>query len=163
MIIENDKKTVQFKAQRILYAIFIGILVILLYYIFPYEGAVYGVSRWLIIGIPLVAYVLFLFYHYSINATYLYFANEKGVFVFRFFSVRGLGEKRKSFEIPTDQLVGLTVAKTFFSKRIELTLFKRVGQGNAKYPPVSLSLLSKDQRDQLLHVLNSAVKKNLKM
>ncbi len=163
MVIENDKQTVRFKAQRILYAIFIGILVILLSYFFPEDGPVYGVSKWIIIGIPLAAYILFLFYYYSINATYLYFSNDKGVFVFRFFSVRGLGESRKSIEIPSDQLVGMVVAKTFFSKRVEMTLYKKLGKGNAKYPSISLSLMPRVQRDQLLHILNSAVEKNLTM
>ena len=85
------------------------------------------------------------------------------MFVFRFFSVRGLGESRKSIEIPADQLVGMVVSKTFFSKRVEMTLYKKLGKGNAKYPSISLSLMPRAQRDQLLHILNSAVEKNLTM
>ena len=52
---------------------------------------------------------------------------------------------------------------TFFSKRVEMTLYKKLGKGNAKYPSISLSLMPRAQRDQLLHILNSAVEKNLTM
>ncbi|SDD10577.1 hypothetical protein [Williamwhitmania taraxaci] len=157
MVIENGKQTVQFKGQRILYAILLGIMVVLLFYLFPEETPVFGISKWAVVGIPVIVYILFIIYHFIINSSYVYFSNEKGILVFRFFSMRLLGESRKSIEIPADQLGAFSIEKGFFGRRIDLTLFKRVGRGNAKYPPFSISLLPRKERDKLIHVLNSLV------
>lgn len=163
MVIENDKQTVRFKAQRILYAILIGVVVILLFYFYPEDTPVVGISKWIIVGAPLLAYLIFLIYYYAINSSYIYFSNAKDLLVFRFFSMRMLGESRMSIEIPVSQLSGLTVESSFFSRRIDLTLYKRTGQGSAKYPPISISLLSRKDREQLLHYLNTLVDENTKI
>ena len=162
MIIENDKSTVRFKGQRILYAILLGVMVFLLFYFFPEENPVYGVPKWIIVGVPVFAYVLFLIYHFVIDSTYVYFSSEKGLLVFRYFSMRLLGENRKSIEIPIDQLTGITVDRGFFSRKVTLTLYKRMGKGNAKYPPFSISLMARKDRDQLLRHLNTIVAQNQK-
>lgn len=85
MVIENDKQTVRFKAQRILYAILIGVVVILLFYFYPEDTPVVGLSKWVVVGGSLSAYILFLTYHYAINSSYIYFSNSKDLLMFRFF------------------------------------------------------------------------------
>ncbi|HUW05250.1 MAG TPA: hypothetical protein VMW01_03220 [Williamwhitmania sp.] len=160
MEIENVKETTVYKIQRISYAIVLGGWVMLLFYLYPLDEPVFGISKWFMVGVPLVAYLLFLFYHYMIDASYVYFTVEKGVIIFRYFSMRMLGEERKSIEIGLDALINLTVEKSFFNKRWRLILHQRIGSKVAKYPPISVSLLGRTKRDKLLHVLNSVIIKN---
>lgn len=160
MVIENVKETAFYKIQRILYAILLGVWVMLLFSLYPLDEPVFGVSKWFVVGVPLFAYILFLIYHYIIDATYVYFTVDKGVLVFRFFSMRLLGEDRKSIEIGSESLVNLRVEKSFFNKRWKLILQQRIGDKVAKYPPISISLFKRTERDKLLHVLNSIIVKN---
>lgn len=160
MEIENLKETTLFKIQRISYAIVLGGWVMLLFYLYPLDEPVFGISKWFMVGVPLLSYLLFIIYHYIIDASYVYFTVEKGVIVFRYFSMRMLGEERKSIEIGSDDLINLIVEKSFFNKRWRLILHQRIGLKVAKYPPISISLLGRAKRDKLLHVLNSIIIKN---
>lgn len=160
MEIENLKATNLYKIQRISYAILLGGWVMLLFYLFPREEYVFGISKWYLVVIPLVGYIMFLVYYYLIDASYFFFKVDKGILIFRFYSMRLLGENRKSIEIASDSLLSIEIKRSFLNKKWILILHQRMGRKVAKYPPICISLLNRIQRDKLTHALNSIIISN---
>jgi len=89
--------------------------------------------------------ILFYWYQYNMKYTYFYFSNNGRNLIFKFYSMRIFSGKPRTIEIPKTDFRKYEIQTNFFKKRKSLILYQRTLNGVAKYPPISLSLLSKKQ------------------
>jgi len=88
-----------------------------------------------------------------LNYQYVYFSDEGDTIVFRYFTTGIVGGKKNSIEINKRTFAGFKTGSKFFGLILSLTLFQQIGQKIAKYPPVYISALNKDQRNKVLRSL----------
>ncbi|HEX2968454.1 MAG TPA: hypothetical protein VHO46_05055 [Bacteroidales bacterium] len=90
-----------------------------------------------------------------LNYQFVFFSDDTERIIFRYFNAGIVGGKKNSVEIDKHSFAGYNVDKRFFGLIISLTLFQRFSEGVAKYPPVYISALSKEERSKILRVLSS--------
>lgn len=107
-----------------------------------------------------VAYIIYAFYESFRNYNYIYFNDESDKIVLRYFSPNIFTSKKNSIEIPKKEFAGFTLDSFFMRYREKITLYRRTGKGVAKYPSVSITALSPEERSSLLFNLNQLKKAN---
>ena len=106
-------------------------------------------SKMMICGALSVLFLLFYWFQYNMEYTYFYFSNNKMNLIFKFYSLRIFFGKPKTIEIPKSGLMKYEIVKSFFKQKESLILYQKTPKGIAKYPPISLTLLSKKQKKEL--------------
>ena len=109
--------------------------------------------KFLICGTLSVFYLLFYWFQYNMKYTYFFFSNNSNNLVFRFYAMQLFWGKPRTIEIPKNSFLRHEIVIDFFGKRESLVLYQKVQKGIAKYPPISLTLMSKKQKKELEQAL----------
>ncbi|MDR1865840.1 MAG: hypothetical protein LBR08_09765 [Bacteroidales bacterium] len=106
-------------------------------------------------GLSLI-FLAFYWFQYKMEYTYFYFSSNNNNLVFKFYSLRNLYGKPKVIEISKLSFLKYDIESVFFGKKDLLVLYRKTPKGVAKYPPISLTLLSKKQKTELKRTLYAA-------
>lgn len=93
------------------------------------------------------------------NPYYFHFHDTTDMLVIRFYPVSLFNHKKNSIEIPIQHFVKFDIEKFFFGLEEKLIVHQNYRQKVAKYPPISLSAVNKNDRDRLKIVLTRYSKK----
>jgi hypothetical protein len=85
---------------------------------------------------------------------FIYFSDAGKIIMLRYFHVRYFNNSYKSIEIPKNTLYKYELKTSFFKLKQELVLFQKTAKGIAKYPPVSLSSLKKNEIRKIIESLD---------
>lgn len=121
------------------------IIVILITNIVPKQWAF---NRWEIATTLLGLYILLNIHFSFIRYNYLYLKLEPAKLIVRYFALSPFNKKR-SVEIPLKFFGGHTINRRYFGLRQDLILFQKTKNGTAKYPPISISILSDQERKKV--------------
>ena len=125
-------------------------VIILVTAVFLPVGALF---KYVIYGVLSVILLLFYWFQYQMEYTYFYFSNNSKNLVFRFYSLRHFYGKPKTIEISKTSFTKYDIVVSFYNKKDSLVLYQKTPKGVAKYPPISLTLLSKKQKTDLKRTL----------
>jgi hypothetical protein len=89
-----------------------------------------------------------------LNYQYISYSDESENIVFRYFTSGIIGGRKNSIEINKNAFSGYKTESRFFGLIQSITLFQKFQEGVAKYPPVYLSALSKEEKSKLFRSLN---------
>lgn len=101
-----------------------------------------------VIAVALI-YNSLLFYSWYVKFNYFGYDDSSNKLLFRFYSLAKIFKKYQSVEIDKDSFSHFEISSKLFGLKKSLVLFQSTNRGVAKYPPISLSLLSKDELDTL--------------
>ena len=153
MIIDTkEESSTLWKTKTFVLAIFL-LLVVLTAVFLPVDN----MFKFLICGALSVTFLIFYWFQYKMEYTYFYFSNNGNNLIFRFFSLRNFYGKPRTIEISKLSFVKYDILTSFFNKKDSLVLYQKTPKGVAKYPPISLTLLSKKQKTELKRALFALV------
>lgn len=107
----------------------------------------------------LLAVLYFLFFG-KIKPTFFEMLVTETAMQINFYSVFSAVRNYQSMELGLNQLSDFHLRKSFFGLRTDLIVSVKSKYGLADYPPVSLTLLTKDERTQILYVIRESISKN---
>jgi hypothetical protein len=117
---------------------------------FPLLGL--GDSAWTVL---LIAIWLFLaFMPVVLNYQFISFSDDGDFIVFRYFTSGITGGKKNSVEINKTTFSGYKVETRFFGLIQSIILLQKIQGGIAKYPPVYISALTRDEKAKVFKSLN---------
>lgn len=93
------------------------------------------------------------------NPYYFHFHDTTDMLVIRYYQVSIFNHKKNSIEIPIQHFVKFDIKKFFFGLDEKLIVYQHYRQKVAKYPPISLSAVNKEDRNRLKTVLTRYSKK----
>jgi hypothetical protein len=108
---------------------------------------------WTLILVAL--YLIVAFMPMFLNYQFVFFSDEGEKLLFRYFTAGIVGGKKNSVEIIKRTFAGYKMESKYFGLVKSVILFQQMGQGIAKYPPVYISALNKEQRSKLFMSLNT--------
>lgn len=98
----------------------------------------------LIIVIPLI-----------LNYYYVCYSDEGENITFKYYSAGLIPGDKNAVEINKMTFSGFTLDKKLFGLVTSITLYQRIREGVAKYPPIYINALMKEQRIKIIKSLNS--------
>ncbi len=94
-------------------------------------------------------YLLVLLRPTILKYMYLFFSADEKRITLRWYKPGLMPGESKSIEIPAERFAGFEVTKKFFGLHSYITLFQQVQGRKAAYPRVSISALSKKQKEEI--------------
>ncbi len=159
MIIDIDKTIIRRTKGKFI-ALLILVVVICVLLFVPFRRDLFnGLSNNLLAIFFAVGYMIFALYETFRNYFYIYYNDESDKIVLRYFSPALFTSKKNSIEIFKKEFAGYELKSFFMRYRENLILLKSTSKGIAKYPPVSITALSNEERYSLLSSLNALKKK----
>ena len=104
----------------------------------------------IITSILVLIYILIYIRSYQ----FIYYSDEDDYIIFRYFKIIPTTLIHNSIEIKKSSLVKYELVKSFFNFREEIVLSQKTKRGIAKFPPVSIAILNKKQKEYLIKSLD---------
>jgi hypothetical protein len=155
MTFDNAKMIISLRL-KLLVATIIFLAYILLAYparviMFPLLGI--SETVWTIVLTALYLFVVF--QPILLNYQYIYFSDDGENIIMRFFPAGVFGKKKNSVEISKQTFMGYHIDKKALGLIQSITLYQKLKQGRAKYPPVFISALKKGEMQKIIKALNN--------
>jgi len=112
-------------------------------------------------GLALVSigvFSLWYLYFYVADYQFIEFRNENSLIILRYYKAISIGSPKFSeIEFPQNILKNVFFDNSIFGKMSDVTLVVKTKRGVAEYPSVSLSAVSKDDRQKIADSLNDVL------
>lgn len=99
-------------------------------------------------------WIVVAFWPLILSYQYVFFSDDGPCLVFRYFPAGITGGRKNTVEINKASFAGYKVETKTFGLRKSLILFQKVPSGMAKFPPIYISALTKNQYLQIITSLN---------
>jgi hypothetical protein len=99
-------------------------------------------------------YLIIVFIPMALSYQYIYFSDEGDLVIFRYFYAGIVGGKKNSIEIHKKTFAGYTLEKKLLGLSQSIILFQQIKGGKAKYPPIYISALPKEDKEKVFRSLN---------
>jgi hypothetical protein len=109
-------------------------------------------STWTVLLIAL--WLIIAFMPMVLNYQFISFSDDGDFIVFRYFSSGFAGGKKNSVEINKATFSGYKVESRFFGLIQSIILLQKIHGGIAKYPPVYISALTREEKTKVFRSLN---------
>lgn len=153
MRIDNQKNIYAIWLRKMIFTIVFtaSIVGVLFLKIFDRPDAMF--SKYHLIMAIAVVFIIISFIGVMRNPYYFYFDDSGEVLVFRYYPVGIFNSRKNSVQIPKPHFVKFETQKFFFGTQEKLILYQHYRNKVAKYPPISLSAISRADREKLKNTL----------
>lgn len=154
MTLDNSKTIIGIRIK-----LFGATIIFIAYFILAYAAKIIkfpllgmGETFWIMLLTGI--YVLLALLPMILNYQFVFFSDDTDKIVFRYFTSGIVGGKKNSIEINKRSFAGYKSESRFFGLIHSITLSHKFREGVAKYPPVYISALSKEERAKVFKTLN---------
>ncbi len=159
MTIDTGKRSVRMQSQKQIFAITMVVLILVMsitpirYWLFDI-----GVNPFYLSTLFFVAYMVYYFYFIVRNVEYLLITDTAvpNILRIRHFKLRPLETKKDAIEILHNQVYRYEYIKGRFGRE-SIVLWQNLGGQLYKYPPFSITILTKGEKAQLFQLLDQYV------
>ena len=117
---------------------------------FPLLG--FSDTLWTVVLVTI--YLIIVFLPMVRNFQFVAFSDEEDSIVFKYFFAGMVGGKKNSVSIKKKLFTGYKTESKYLGLSVSIILFQKMGQGIAKYPPIYISALTKEQKDKMFRALS---------
>jgi len=136
----------------------LSIVAILIFKVFDRPGVV--INKYYLIIIVSVLFILVNVISWWRNPYYFFFSDEEDMLIFRFYPLGIFFSKKNSVQIPKAKFIGFELKRYFMGREEKIILIQNYRNRIAKYPPINLSAVKKEDREKLKIILSAYSRKN---
>jgi hypothetical protein len=154
MTLDNSKTIISLRIK-----LFGATIVFIAYFILAYAANIIkfpllgmGETFWTMILTGI--YVFLAILPIILNYQFVFFSDDTDKIIFRYFTSGIVGGKKNSVEIDKRSFGGYNTENRFFGLIQSITLSHKFREGVAKYPPIYISALSKEEKVKIFKTLD---------
>jgi glucan phosphoethanolaminetransferase (alkaline phosphatase superfamily) len=154
MTLNTVKSVINLKIMRRTSIILFLAFLILTYVAKIIKYPLFGLNQtaWTIIVVFI--FLLIIFLPAMLNYQYIYFSDEGENIIIRYYTTGIIPGNKNSVEINKRTFSGFTLDKRFFGLIQSITLYQRFKEGVAKYPPIYINALKREDKARIVRSLN---------
>jgi len=156
MILNNSKSVINLKITRRAAIILFLTYLVLVYAAGIIRFPVLGIDKTVLTILVSAIFLIIIIVPEILNYQYIYFSDEGESIIFRYYSAGLITGKKNSVEINKRAFSGFTIDKKLFGLVESITLYQRLREGIAKYPPIYLNAIKRADKARIIKSLNSS-------
>lgn len=149
MIIDNNRKSISIRLRKLVSMLLTGALIITVYFTDILHSPAGWFTKHHLAGLFFLLYLIYYLFDYMLEHNYIYYSDMGDKIVVRYYSLRPLESSQNSIEIPKSEFHDYSITRSFFNLKEKIVLFQNTRRGVAKYPPISITALSKAEKEKL--------------
>jgi len=157
MTFNNGKSIINLKLIRRTSIVLFLAFLFLTYVVNFIKYPLLGMNETLWTLIVLIIFLLIFLVPIMLNYQYIYFSDDGENIIVRYYSTGIIEGNKNSVEINKMTFSGFTFDKKLFGLFQSITLYQRFKEGIAKYPPIYINALKREDKARIIKSLNSYV------
>ncbi|MCD4709529.1 MAG: hypothetical protein K8R52_01675 [Bacteroidales bacterium] len=157
MKVDNQRNTYRIWLSRLVMTIVFTLIVLLIVFLPWFEETEYWLTKYHVIIIISAVYVVVNWINFLKRPYFVSYNDQGEMIVVRYYPVSMFTSRKHSIEIPKKQFVKYELKPFLFGTQHKLILVQNFRGKEAKYPPISLSALEKEDREKMLQSLGKYV------
>ena len=158
MTFDNQKTTIRIFLRKMLLAIITAVLVVAILATTWFDPDLLGITKYQWIFLVACMYVLLVVLSWVRDLNYFYFDDKTDKIIIRYYPIRPLGRKKRAIQIPKTALAGYEIKMTTFGLKKILILHQYIKKSVAKYPPIVITSLTRQELALLEKQLTSYIR-----
>ncbi len=150
MIIDLKKRVIEIQFRRFILTIVAVLLALCTILFIDYRNKFLGMTKYNLAILEGLIFVIYNVYEILMAKHYIYYNDEGSMLIFRYFHLSFFNKKKNAIEFPKQEFRGIEIKKSLMGLKEEVILKRWYKGQEAKYPPVSLMAMKKNQRENLL-------------
>jgi len=158
MTIENQKTVIRIFLRKLFIAIIIVMIIVAMLATNWFKPELLGITQYQWIILVTAIYILLVVGSWLRGLNYFYFNDKGDKLIIRYYPIRPLGRKKRAVQIPKTALAKYEIIKTNLGLKKVLILHQHVKKNVAKYPPIGVTSLTRDELSRLEQQLSLYVR-----
>ena len=158
MTIENQKTVIRIFLRKMLIAIITVVIIVAMLATGWFKPELLGITQYQWIILVAAIYILLMAGSWLRGLNYFYFNDKGDKLIIRYYAIRPLGRKKRAVQIPKTTLAKYEIIKTNMGLKKVLILHQHIKKKVAKYPPIGITSLTRNELSQLEHQLSLYVR-----
>jgi len=154
MKLDNSKALISFRIKLFAVTVLFLTYIVLSYVAKFFKLTLFGMSDTFWTTIFAVVWLFVALLPMFLNHQYVSYSDDGESIVFRYFMSGMIAGKKNSVEINKNAFAGYKTDKKLFGLICSITLYQHFREGVAKYPPIYISALSREERSKIFRSLN---------
>lgn len=154
MTFDNSKTIIGVRIKLFAATVIFLVYIVLTYVAKLIKFPFLGISDTVWTIILALCYLVIFFIPLYLGYQFIYFSDDDDRIILRYFNAGLAGGKKNSVEIKKNTFSGYKIESRFFGLVQSLILFQKIGKRIAKYPPVYISALTREEKSKLVTALN---------
>jgi hypothetical protein len=153
MEIDNQKNTYRLWLSRMVMTIVFTLSIIVIIFLpWPEKSETWLSKYYLVILVSLI-YIILNLINYLRSPYFVSYSDKGDMIIMRYYPLSLFTSKKHSIEIPKRQFVKYELEDFLFGTQQKIILYQHFRDRIAKFPPISLSAVDKDDREMILQSL----------
>lgn len=155
MTLDNGKKIVILRLLGFITTLIYVLYIFLAYFPRVFRNTLSESTVNIMTAVITAVYLLILLRPVIMKYRYIFFSADEHNITLRWYKTGILPGESKSIEIPAGKFAGYKISKSTMGLHHYLTLYQQVQGRKAAYSPVSISALSRKEREKISDTLNN--------
>jgi hypothetical protein len=159
MTLENRKTAIKVRLRAFFSSLIFISIIIVIYTTRLFNSPIFGLNKYEYTILFVLVYIFTLLFSYSLNLNYIYYSDDGYAIIFRYYSLRIFSSRKSSIEIPKKYFVRFETKTSFLGLKENIILYQQIKTAEAKYPPISITSLTRKEKNKIKKSLSRYVKK----
>ncbi len=159
MKVDNQRNTYRIWISRLIMTMVFALVILLLIFIPWLDNLATGITKYHLMILISVIYVGINWINFMKRPNFVSYSDEGEMIVVRYYPLSMFTSRKHSIEIPKKQFVKFELKPFLFSTQQKLILVQNFRNKEAKYPPICLSALDKEDKEKMLESLGKYIHK----
>ncbi len=157
MKIDNKRNIYRIWISRLAMTIVFALLILVLIFISWFDDLASGITKYHLIILVSGIYVGVNWFNFLKHPYFISYSDQGEMLVVRYYPVSMFTSRKNSIEIPKKQFAKFELKLFFFGNQQKLILVQNFRGKEAKYPPISLSALDREDREKMIESLEKYI------
>ena len=158
MKVDNKRNTYRIWLSRLVITIVFTLAILLILFLPWFDNSEGGLTKYHAIILISMVYIFINLYNYLKRPYFVSYNDSGEMLIIRFYSLSLFNSQKHSIEIPKKQLVKFELETFLFGSQQRIILFQHFRSRVAKYPPIPLSAVDKEDQQRIIQSLSKYVK-----
>jgi hypothetical protein len=155
MKVDNQRNTYRLWISRLVMAIIFTLVIIVILFVPWFGDREMWLSKYHVIVAIALVYIIINLVNYLKIPYYVSYNDSGDMIVFRYYQMSLFTSKKHSIEIPKKQFIKYELQPFLFGTQQKIILYQNFRNKIAKYPPISLSAVDKEDRQKIIDSLSA--------
>jgi hypothetical protein len=153
MKIDNQRNTYRIWLSRLVMTMVFALVILVLIFVSWFDNLDSGITKYHMIILISSVYLLINLINYLKRPYFVSYSDQGEMLVVRYYPVSMFTSRKNSIEIPKKQFVKFELQPFLFKTQHKLVLIQNFRGKEARYAPISLSAVDKEDRRKMIESL----------
>ncbi len=154
MKLDNQRNTYRIWLSRLVMTIVFTLIILLIVFLPWFDETEFWLTKYHVAIFISAIYILLNWINYLKRPNFIAYSDQGEMIVVRYYPVSMFTSRKNSIEIPKQHFVKFELQPFLFKTQHKLILVQNFRDKEAKYPPISLSAMDREDRDKMLSSLS---------